>query len=246
MRPRINRGGLYPLIRPGTVVIARDFVVAAIIEDLLAGRSVVYADFLGYDEVAHHSGVERFDALEVLRSIDQQIGRLWRATQLAPRPYHVVCLSDHGQTQGSAFVDRFGETVEHLIGRLCGGEAPEQATTSTEPRPAPGRVARRLRWRVGRSEQMEHTPTSEQGKEGHVRRVAPGVVCVASGHLAMVSFVDHPGRVPIEVIERRWPDLLPTLVDHDGLRAAHRLARRAGRAAAVGVPRATVVVHPAG
>jgi hypothetical protein len=56
-------GGLYPLARPGTTVIARDVVVAAILEDMLAGRPVVYADFLGYDEVAHHSGVERFDTL---------------------------------------------------------------------------------------------------------------------------------------------------------------------------------------
>src|SRR5207244_3946715 len=122
VRPRIDRGGLYPLARPGTTVIARDVVVAALIEDMLAGRPVAYADFLGYDEVAHHSGIERFDTLEVLRSIDQQIGRLWRATQLAPRPYHLVCLSDHGQTQGWAFANRFGETVEQLVGRLCGGD----------------------------------------------------------------------------------------------------------------------------
>jgi hypothetical protein len=40
---------------------------------------------------------------------------------------------------------------------------------------------------------------------------------VVSGHLAMVSFPDLPGRVPLEEIERRWPDLLPTLVDHDGV-----------------------------
>ena len=63
VRPRISRGGLYPFARAGTNVIARDVVVAAIIEDMLDGRACVYADFLGYDEVAHHSGIERFDAL---------------------------------------------------------------------------------------------------------------------------------------------------------------------------------------
>ena len=110
VHPRTSRGGIYPLARPGTTVIARDVVVAAILEDVLAGRPVVYADFLGYDEVAHHSGIERFDTLEVLRSIDQQIGRLARAAQLAPRDYHLVLLSDHGQTQGEAFAQRFGET----------------------------------------------------------------------------------------------------------------------------------------
>src|SRR4051794_21708442 len=48
VRPRVSRGGIYPLARPGTTVIARDVVVAAILEDMLAGRPVVYADFLGY------------------------------------------------------------------------------------------------------------------------------------------------------------------------------------------------------
>ena len=28
---------------------------------------------------------------------------------------------------------------------------------------------------------------------------------------------DLPGRVPLEIIERHWPDLLPTLVDHPGV-----------------------------
>ena len=125
VRPRVARGGIYPFLRAATTVIARDVVVSALLEDMLAGRPCVYADFLGYDEVAHHSGLERVDSLAVLRRIDQQIGRLHRATQLAPRRYHLVCLSDHGQTQGLAFADRFGESIEELVGRLCGA-SPEQ------------------------------------------------------------------------------------------------------------------------
>lgn len=230
VRPRIDRGGLYPLARPGTTVIARDVVVAALIEDMLAGRPVAYADFLGYDEVAHHSGIERFDTLQVLRSIDQQIGRLWRATQLAPRPYHLVCLSDHGQTQGEAFANRFGETIEQLVGRLCGGpgeagsggrqkatEGWQVGAALAEAASGPGLVARRLRERVERAGSAEHTPRDTAGAPGKVARVAPGVVCVVSGHTAMVSFTDLAGRVPIEEIERRWPALLPSLVDHPGV-----------------------------
>ena len=254
VRPRIDRGGLYPLARPGTTVIARDVVVAALIEDMLAGRPVAYADFLGYDEVAHHSGIERFDTLAVLRSIDQQIGRLWRATQLAPRPYHLVCLSDHGQTQGWAFANRFGETVEQLVGRLCSpspvirspdhrgsdpanggrdgaplprtaeGQQRQRATEGwqvgaalAEAASGPGLVARRLRGRVERAGSTDGTHRDPAGAPGAVARVAPGVVCVVSGHTAMVSFTDLPGRVPLEVVERRWPDLLPALVDHPGV-----------------------------
>ncbi|MGY2078715.1 phage holin family protein [Modestobacter sp. SYSU DS0657] len=239
VRPRVSRGGLYPLARPGTTVIARDVVVNALLEDMLAGRPVVYADFLGYDEVAHHSGIERFDSLEVLRTIDQQIGRLWRAAQLAPRRYHLVCLSDHGQTQGEAFADRFGETVEQLVGRLCGGPvapAPRRRLLGLR-RPAPiedsrrsaeawqvtsalaegsGVIARRLRDRAGRVAPAEPGATPA-GEHGTVRLAAPGVVVSVSGHMAHVSFADLPGRVPLETIERRWPHLLPTLVDHPGI-----------------------------
>jgi membrane protein DedA with SNARE-associated domain/uncharacterized membrane protein YvlD (DUF360 family) len=225
VRPRVKRGGLYPLARPGTTVITRDVVVSAIIEDILAGRPVVYADFLGYDEVAHHSGIERFDALAVLRAIDQQIGRLRRATRLGPRDYHLVVLSDHGQTQGWAFADRFGETIEATIGRLCGG-SPSEPSKATKPRNATegwqvgaalaegGLIARRLRSRVEANSQLHRTST---GEPGEVTRVAPGVVVVVSGHLAMVSFTDHDGRVPLETIEREFPELLPQLVDHPGV-----------------------------
>ncbi|MET0134064.1 MAG: VTT domain-containing protein, partial [Kibdelosporangium sp.] len=226
VRPRVKRGGWYPLARPGTTVITRDVVVSAVIDDILAGLPVVYADFLGYDEVAHHSGIERFDALAVLRAIDQQIGRLRRITRLSPRLYHLVVLSDHGQTQGWAFADRFGEPIEALVGRLCGGEPAVPGKAKKAPNAAEGwqvgaalaqggLIARRLRDRVERVD--KHMPRTPSGEPGEVARVAPGVVAVVSGHLAMVSFTEHEGRVPLETIEREFPELLPQLVDHPGV-----------------------------
>jgi uncharacterized membrane protein YvlD (DUF360 family) len=230
VRPRIDRGGLYPFARAGTNVIARDVVVAAVIEDMLAGRACVYADFLGYDEVAHHSGIERFDSLAVLREIDQQIGRLYRATELAPRRYLLVALSDHGQTQGEAFTHRFGESVEQLVGRLCGGAPAGRSTKREARRPTEswqvgavfaeatcggGPVAQRLRARAERT--RRDLPRTQTGAPGLVTRVAPGVVAVSSGHVAMVSFVEHRGRVELETIEAEFPDLLPALVDHPGV-----------------------------
>jgi hypothetical protein len=234
VRPRVSRGGIYPLARPGVTVLSRDVVVFALLEDMLAGRPVAYADFLGYDEAAHHAGLERADSLAVLRSIDQQVGRLHRASQLAPRAYHLVLLSDHGQTQGWAFADRFGETIEQLVGRLCGGSVPRDRSTGPRDsrRPAEGwqftpalaeaaiagsgPIARRLRSRVARAGGADHAHPAGVGEPG-VPRVAPGVVCVVSGHTAMVSFPDIAGRVPIEEIERHWPELLPSLVDHPGV-----------------------------
>ena len=74
----------------------------------------------------------------------------------------------------------------------CGSGPSAPRTPATTTNPAPGRPARCRGWR-------------------------PGVVCVVSGHTAMVSFADLPGRVSLEEIERHWPDLLPGLVDHDGV-----------------------------
>ncbi|HEX6360582.1 phage holin family protein [Actinophytocola sp.] len=228
VRPRVKRGPFFPFARAGTTVIARDLVVSAIIGDMLAGRPVVYADFLGYDEVAHHTGIERFDALAVIRSIDQQIGRLFRAERLAPRRYELVVLSDHGVTQGWAFTDRFGESIEQYIGRLCGGH-PEDGGARKPPRSAwqlgaamaeastgDGPIAMALRKRAAKAGAPDRHRTAE-GHPAAVARAAPGVVVVVSGHVAMVSFTEHPGRVDIETVERDFPDLLPALVDHPGV-----------------------------
>ncbi|PWW66600.1 alkaline phosphatase family protein [Actinokineospora spheciospongiae] len=228
VRPRVRRGGFYPFARAGTTVIVRDLVVSALIGDMLAGRPVVYADFLGYDEVAHHTGIERFDALAVLRSIDQQIGRLHRAARLAPRRYHLVVLSDHGVTQGEAFTNRFGESIEQLVGRLCGeprsGRGPRRSPAEgwqlgaavAEASTGSGPIASALRARAARAAAPDRHRT-EQGRPAAVTRAAPGVVVVVSGHVAMVSFTDVEGRVDVETVERLFPDLLPTLVDHPGV-----------------------------
>ena len=77
----------------------------------------MYATFASYDEVAHHSGLERPDTLEALRKLDQQFGRIDRARRYAPRPYEIVVLSDHGQTQGATFKQRHGYGLDDLIRR---------------------------------------------------------------------------------------------------------------------------------
>ena len=50
-----------------------------------------------------------------LRRVDRQIGRIAAARRDAPRPYRLVVLSDHGQSQGATFLDRYGITLEELV-----------------------------------------------------------------------------------------------------------------------------------
>ena len=108
VRPRGHRGGIYPFMRAAMCVIVRDLIVFGVISDLMRGRPAIYATFSSYDEVAHHSGLERSDTLEALRKLDQQFGRIERARRYAARPYELVVLSDHGQTQGATFKQRNG------------------------------------------------------------------------------------------------------------------------------------------
>src|SRR5207237_8227856 len=90
IRPRIKRSLSYALVRAWATVIQRDLQVQAIVSDLYAGRPVAYTTFLAYDEVAHHSGVERPDTLSVLRKVARQLARIEAAMRAAPRPSRPV------------------------------------------------------------------------------------------------------------------------------------------------------------
>src|SRR3954447_10847410 len=72
VRPRGHRGGIYPFLRAAMCVIVRDVIVFGVLTDMMRGRPAVYATFSSYDEVAHHSGLEREDTMEALRKLDQQ------------------------------------------------------------------------------------------------------------------------------------------------------------------------------
>ena len=107
-------------------VIVRDLVVFGVLTDMMRGRPAIYATFASYDEVAHHSGLQRADTLEALRKLDQQFGSLERARRYAPRPYEIVVLSDHGQTQGATFKQRNGYGLDELVERsLSRGDVDE-------------------------------------------------------------------------------------------------------------------------
>ena len=109
-------------------MIVRDLIVFGVLSDMMRGRPAVYATFSSYDEVAHHSGLQRADTMEALRKLDQQFGRIERARRYAPRPYEIVVLSDHGQTQGATFKQRNGYGLDDLVERsLSAGDVAEFA-----------------------------------------------------------------------------------------------------------------------
>ncbi|MEV7506812.1 phage holin family protein [Streptomyces sp. NPDC089922] len=204
-RPRVSRGAPYPLIRAFATVVERDVVVAAVIGDMLAGRAVVYADLVAYDEVAHHSGPHGRDTDQVLERLDRSLALLARVAEHAPRPYRIVLLSDHGQSPGETFLGRYGLTLKDLVRAGCGLPVSRRAGRTRSGAEARAAVLAAL-----------HRPVEEEGEE--VRPGAgPDPVVLASGNLALISFPDIPGRATRARVEQRHPALLATLANHPGV-----------------------------
>ena len=170
VRPRIKRTFAYALVRAWATVVQRDLQVAAVVGDLYAGRPVGYTTFLAYDEVAHHSGVERADTLAVLRRVDRQIAQDRAAADDAPRPYRLVVLSDHGQSQGATFLDRYDISLEDLVtGRVRGGhDATPPTAHSDEALGYLGAVAHRggRRRQHGRPRHPRRDPQADGRRRG--------------------------------------------------------------------------------
>jgi len=199
--PRGHRGGIYPFLRAAMCVVVRDLVVFGVLNDMMSGRPAVYATFASYDEVAHHSGLERPDTLEALRKLDQQFGRIERARRYAPRPYEIVVLSDHGQTQGATFMQRNGYGLDELV-RSC-----VQAASVAEM--------------AGGDEQaamVRHSFTEATG--GAPRRSDKEdvsdqqVVVLGSGNLGLIYLMGERRRLTLEEIDDRYPELIPALRGH--------------------------------
>jgi hypothetical protein len=202
VRPRGHRGGIYPFMRAAMCIVVRDLIVQSVVTDMMKGRPAVYATFSSYDEVAHHSGLERADTLEALRKLDQQFGRIERARRFAPRPYEIVVLSDHGQTQGATFRQRNGYGLDDLVQRSLEAADVTSLASGDEHDRAVGTAFGEA---TGRPPKEKRAKNDVSGED---------VVVLASGNLGLVYLMDEPRRLTREEIDERHPRLLPALSAH--------------------------------
>ena len=201
VRPRGHRGGSYPFLRAALCVIVRDAIVFGVLTDMMRGRPAVYATFSSYDEVAHHSGLERADTMEALRKLDQKFGAIERARRSAPRPYEIVVLSDHGQTQGATFKQRNGYGLDELVERsLTGGDVAGY---------------------IGGDEQtamVGHAVNEATGSKPKKRAKNDvsdrHVLVLGSGNLGLIYLMEERRRLTLEEIDERHPRLIPALREH--------------------------------
>jgi hypothetical protein len=224
--PRVKRGGGYIFLRAITNVLLRDLNVSLITDELVRGTPVIYCDFVDYDEVAHHAGPTRAESLQTLEGLDRVLGALKRIIDILPHSYEIVVLSDHGQSQGSTFHQRYGRTLTEVVDDLV--------DTTKEPVAAVGKsegwgpvnafltelsMRRSVAGSVTRKALHVKSGEVELGPKDCEPLVAADeqMVVTASGNLALIYLATTPGRVPLEEIELLHPKLIPGLAMHPGI-----------------------------
>jgi uncharacterized membrane protein YvlD (DUF360 family) len=213
--PRVPRGWTFAMLRAVSNGILRDLNTALVAEEMNRGTRSIFVDYVDYDEVAHHAGLSRAESLAVLDRLDAVLGSLEQLSRRGARPYRIVVLSDHGQSQGLPFAARFGEDLAAVCTRLMAErvvarEAPPEAWGGAEAvtgdvagERGVGRLAARLHRRVHR-----RIDAADDGSES--------AVVLGSGNLGLL-YAKQSRRSTLNDLDERWPALVQGLASHPGV-----------------------------
>jgi uncharacterized membrane protein YvlD (DUF360 family) len=228
IKPQMHRGLKYAGMRAASNVLLRDVNVALIIDEMYRGTNVIYADFTDYDELAHHCGPERVESFEALDGVDAAIATLIKATEEAPRPYKFVVLSDHGQSLGETFLQRYGVSLGEFVRSLMSGRATlvetktkaegstfvnsflSEITQSKGVGPTVARAALASKTTdgvVNLDEEDQEIPVADPST----------IAVVGSGNLGLVWFTGHDHRLTVSELEELHPGLVAAVAAHPGV-----------------------------
>jgi len=231
VQPRLNRlHNGYPFLRAATNIFLRDVAAYLTILDIVRGVPAIYTLFAGYDEVAHHSGPWTHDAMLTLRQFDRTLTQIFRAIEEnAPRPYEFILLSDHGQSFGATFKQRYEIDILSFIKQQLphdtsmvgtgGGDDGTMGVSAMmgeleniEDNKVTGSVGRTVvagAQRVMKSN-LDQQPGSQEVKPANV------TLCY-SGNLANVYFDLHTRKVTLNELNAAYPGMVDALVGHEGI-----------------------------
>jgi len=231
VEPRLNRlADWYPFVRAGTCSIMRDMAANLAILDMMRGAPTIYMLYLGYDEVAHHSGPWTSDAFGELKRLDKTFARIKHIVDTkAVRPYDFIILSDHGQSFGATFKQRYGLSIKDFISQ----HLPEGTTIAANI--GGDRGAMGLQGVAG---EMQNVQDSGAGN-AFSRSVASGgqklaqrgadvtdvaemgpeaaVTAYGSGNAAQVYFHNEDRKILLSELNRDFPGVVDALVAHEGI-----------------------------
>lgn len=234
VQPRLNRlEHWYPFVRASMCTLMRDISSNLAILDMMRGAPSIYMLYLGYDEVAHHSGPWTNDAFGDLKRLDRTFARLRKVVkERAPRPYDFIILSDHGQSFGPTFQQRYGISIKDFI------EKQLPTGTSVDQQIGGDTGAFGLQGVAGELVNVQSTGDSgfdrtiaRQGQKLAERGVAEAdmttgtttgtheasVVAYGSGNAAQVYFDLYPRKITMSELEAVYPGMIDAVVQHEGI-----------------------------
>jgi putative membrane protein len=219
----------YAFFRAAMGPLLQDLTTYTVIGDILRGVPAVYALYAGYDDVGHFAGMQTPEAFEVLEETDRYIKRVESALQYAPRPYHLVVLSDHGQSEGYTFQTAYGVTLEELVKGLTHQDQAVFAALDSqelwdnfnafvnESVNANTRTAALLRTALRSKTQTDGIVKVGPAQHDEQQAQAAEIIVLASGSTGLIYFRGAPQRLTYEEIQARYPDLISGLVKHPGI-----------------------------
>jgi len=102
-----------------TNIVFREITARNVILDVARGMPVIYANFAGYDELAHHRGPMALSARLALRGIDSRVRQIFRfARKYGGREYDIFVFSDHGSVPTIPFQRITGHTLQDEMASL--------------------------------------------------------------------------------------------------------------------------------
>jgi uncharacterized membrane protein YvlD (DUF360 family) len=227
IKPQMHRGMKYAGMRAASNVLLRDVNTSLVIDEMYRGTNVIYVDFTDYDELAHHCGPERVESFEALDGVDRAIATLSHAAQDAPRPYRFVILSDHGQSLGETFRQRYGQSLGEVVRELMSGRATlVQSKTAAEGSTFVNSFLSEITRSRGVGPTVARAALAGQTKDGVVdldaEELPPpadesSIAVVGSGNLGLVYFTGFDHRLSLKELEELHPNLVASLANHPGV-----------------------------
>ena len=224
------RNWAYGFLRGFLGPILHDLVTFTVISDALRGLPAVYALYSAYDDLAHFAGMYTEEAFEELNETDRYFARIENALKNAPRPYHIVVLSDHGQTIGPQFHTAYGCTLEQLVKDLIKEDISYSdshkdnwdelnallSESANENTRTAGLIRRMLASRT-KEGTVDITPEATSADKEQEDAKKKTVVVMGSGSTGLIYFTDSPTRMTFEQIQDRYPELIIGLRDNPGV-----------------------------
>ncbi len=222
LEPRMHRGWVFAGLRAVTNALLRDVNTALVAEEMRRGTKVIYVNYVDYDEIAHHAGMFRPESLAALDGVDRVLGSLEHLSELAPRRYRIIAVSDHGQSQGRSFQDAYGTSLGELCEELIAGkvqkvDAPVEGWGRAESVvgdvAGSGGLTGRIASQAERSIERGRDQAEEQSG---AKDATDGPVVLGSGNLGLF-YAREKTRLSLDELDRRWPHLVEGLVAHPGI-----------------------------